>query len=45
MGPSGFTAEGIRNDMSSTLDYVYSYRLGVDVSEAVEMLKQKGVFK
>ncbi|GJE88012.1 FAD-dependent oxidoreductase [Phanerochaete sordida] len=43
-GPSGFTIEGIRKDLTGALDYVNSYKLGEDVLQAELMLKQRGVY-
>lgn len=44
LGPSGFTVEGISKDLTGNLDYVNSYKLGEDVRQAEQMLKDRRVF-
>lgn len=43
-GPSGFTKEGVRKDLSGKFNYVNSYKVGEDVAQAEKMLKEKGVW-
>ena len=44
LGASGFTVEGISQDLTGNLDYVNSYKLGEDVRQAEGILKERGVY-
>lgn len=46
-GPSGFTKEGLKQDLKEIeewMDEGYTYTLGKDVQEAVELMKEQAVF-
>ena len=43
-GPSGFTKEGVTRDLTGSLNYINSYRIGDDAREAEETLKARGIY-
>lgn len=43
-GKSGFTLEGLKQDLFGQQDYIWSYRVGVDVRQAESMLRERRVF-
>ncbi|KIP06188.1 hypothetical protein PHLGIDRAFT_91141, partial [Phlebiopsis gigantea 11061_1 CR5-6] len=44
MGPSGFTKDGIINDVTGIMDFVNSYKLGDELMQVEVMLKERSVW-